>query len=246
MTVTMSCSVDKETPAEDVIQSGQLTITASFAEEDGDDDTRTALQESGSVWWNPGDALSVFYGSGSNGGSKFTADIENSASIANFTGIIDVVTGGGEISIEDTWFWATYPYNASASCDGSSITTILPYEQTGSKGTFSDKTFLTVAKSRGLLMSFYNVCSGLKFSVTNPNVEKVSIKSNGGEKIAGTVRIGFDGSGIPYIAEITDGTDVVIVNAPNGGCFEVGESYYIIILPQTISSGFTVTMEEKT
>ena len=243
MTVTMSCSVDKETPAEDVIQSGQLTITASFAEEDGDDDTRTALQESGSVWWNPGDAISLFYGSGSNGGSKFTAQATESTAITNFSGSIGVITGGGEISFEDTWFWATYPYNASASCDGSSITTVLPSEQVGKAGTFADNTFITIARSQGLILSFYNVCSGLKFSVTNSNVKKVSIKSNGGEKIAGKANIKFDGNGIPYIASLTDGSDEITVNAPDGGCFEVGESYYIIMFPQVLASGFTVTLE---
>ena len=186
LALMFSACENEKVISDSTLSEKELTFTASFAD---DNDTRTALQESGSVWWNPGDAISLFYGSGSNGGSKFTAQATESAAITNFSGSIGVITGGGEISLEDTWFWATYPYNASASCDGSSITTVLPSEQVGKAGTFADNTFITIARSQGLILSFYNVCSGLKFSVTNSNVKKLSIKSNGGEKIAGKANI---------------------------------------------------------
>ena len=59
----------------------EITITASF----GEPDTRTVREADGSVLWSPGDEISVFYGSGTDGGSKFTSQNTEKAKVANFS-----------------------------------------------------------------------------------------------------------------------------------------------------------------
>ena len=71
-----------------VTVSKEITIQA-VAPEEGPA-TRTIRLDNGNIWWTPGDQISVFYGSGSDGGSCFTAQIEENKRIANFTGTINI------------------------------------------------------------------------------------------------------------------------------------------------------------
>ena len=152
------CSVDEllVEPAPSP-QDGQLVIQA--IREDFSAETKTTRDESdGSVWWVPGDALSLFYGSGTEGGSKFTTTATETCKSADFTGTIGAITGGGEgSSLNDTFFWGLYPYQEDASCDGSSITMTLPSVQTAVPGTFATNLFPTVARSQGLIFRFYKI-----------------------------------------------------------------------------------------
>ena len=219
----------------------ELTIEAYRA--DNGAETKTYLKESdGSVWWVPGDAISLFYGSGADGGSLFSSQATDTAKITNFTGTINVITGGAEISFENTFFWGLYPYSESASCDGAGVTMTLPSEQKAQGGTFATMTFPSIGRSQGLHMGFYNICGGMKFSVTKAGVKKVSLKSRNGESIAGTAKVSFDAEGLP-VAEILDGSDEIVLKAPAGQDFEPGKYYYIVMFPGTLTGGFTVTLE---
>ena len=95
-------------------------------------------------------------------------------------------------------------------------------------------------------MGFYNICGGWRFSVTKEGVRKVTLKSNGGELITGKVKVGLSDSGIPEIKEIIDGSDEVVLECPRGEYFEVGENYYMVLLPTVFNSGFTMTFETYT
>ena len=219
----------------------ELTIEAYRADDDAQ--TKTYLKESdGSVWWVPGDAISLFYGSGSEGGSLFSSKATDTAKVTNFTGTINVITGGAEVSLEDTYFWGLYPYSESASCDGTGVTMTLPAVQTAQAGTFATGAAPSIGRSQGLHMGFYNICGGLKFSVTNAGVKKVTLKSRNGESIAGTAKVSFDAEGLP-ISEILDGCDEIVLKTPEGQSFVPGKYYYIAMFPTTFTGGFTVTLE---
>lgn len=218
----------------------ELTIKA-YA---GDSETRTERSSYGAVLWSPGDEISVFYGSGTDGGSRFTAQNTETSKVVNFTGSMNVVTGGNDVSPEDTYFLAVYPYNASASCDGSSVTTVLPSQQLATPGTFADDLFPTLGYSKGLNMPFYNICGGLKFTLSEEGIKSVTIKGNNGEILAGTITVGLDDSGMPDVKRISNGSETITVSAPEGECFEVGKSYYIIMVPTEFESGFTLTFSK--
>ena len=122
----------------------------------------------------------------------------------------------------------------------------LPTEQVATPGTFATGLFPSIGRSQGLVMGFYNVCGGWRFSVTKEGIRKVTLKSNGGEYIAGKVKVGLNESGIPVIQEIINGSDEVILECPRGEYFEVGQNYYMILLPTVFESGFTMTFETYT
>lgn len=244
--VVVSCTMEEQYAdnEQNKISEEQITLQAS---REGDPETKTVRDESnGDVLWAPGDAISLFYGSGSNGGSKFTSNATQNEKVTNFTGTITAITGGGEITPEATYFWGVYPYNDDVSCDGTTVTMTLPTEQVAVPGTFAPNTFPSIGRSQGLIMGFYNICGGWRFSVTKEGVRRVTLKSNGGEKITGKVKVGLNDSGIPVIKEIIDGSDEVVIECPRGEYFEVGKNYYMIMLPTVFTSGFTMTFETYT
>ena len=210
--------------------------------------TRTVRDESnGDVLWVPGDAISLFYGSGSNGGSKFTSVLEEgTAAVTNFTGTITAITAGADVSVDDTYFWGVYPYSDDVSCDGTIVTMTVPTAQAAVPGTFATGLFPSIGHSQGLTMGFYNVCGGWRFSVTKEGVRKVTLKSNGGEQITGKVKVGLNDAGVPEIREIIDGSDEVVLECPAGEYLEVGKYYYMVLLPTVFESGFTMTFETYT
>ena len=246
------CTLDERMINDEVVPSGRkMTIEAvreNLGSEEGGLSTRTIRdEESGSVLWVPGDAISLFYGSGANGGSKFTSTLESGSSeMTNFTGTITAITGGGELTVDDTYFWGVYPYGEDVSCDGQGVTMTVPTSQEATPGTFAPNTFPSVGRSQGLIMGFYNICGGWRFSVTKEGIKKVTLKSNGGEPITGKVKVKFDAAGIPMIEEILEGSDEVVLEAPSGEYFEVGKNYYMILLPTVFESGFTMTFETNT
>ena len=246
------CTLDERMINDEVVPSGrEMTIEAvreNLGSEEGGLSTRTMRdEESGSVLWVPGDAISLFYGSGANGGSKFISTLESGSSdMTNFTGTITAITGGGELTVDDTYFWGVYPYGEDVSCDGQGVTMTVPTSQEATPGTFAPNTFPSVGRSQGLIMGFYNICGGWRFSVTKEGIKKVTLKSNGGEPITGKVKVMFDAAGVPVIEEVLEGSDEVVLEAPSGEYFEVGKNYYMVLLPTVFESGFTMTFETFT
>lgn len=243
LAVSCTARLEKVTDCEPGFSGKELTLTATAEGQD----TKTTLSSGGaSVLWTPGDAISLFYGSGTRGGSQFTSTATEPSAVTNFTGTISVITGGAEISQEDTYFWGLYPYSPTASCDGSTVTMTLSAEQVAMPGTFAPGASPSIGRSRGLSMGFYNIGGGVKFSVTHEGVRKATLRNNDGTPIAGTARIAINESGAPTVQEILSGTDEITLTAPEGEYFEVGEFYYIMIFPTTFSAGFTLTLETYT
>lgn len=242
--VAVGASCAQSTPefaGKNTIQSGQkLTLTASW----GDPETRTERASDGAVLWSPGDQISLFYGSGDNGGSCFTGQNTEPSKVVNFTGEIGVITGGNDVAVEDTYFWAVYPYNPTASCNGSSITTVLPAIQVAKADTFADDLFPSVGRSQGLVMGFYNICGGLKFTISEEGIKSVTLQGHNNEIIAGAMTVGFDDAGQPVVLGVADGSDTITVSAPQGETFEVGKAYYIVLVPTVFENGFTLTFSK--
>ena len=224
----------------EILSERHITISASIS----DPETRTERASYGTVLWCPGDEISLFYGSGADGGSRFTSQNTEKAKVADFSGTINVITGGNGISEDDTYFWAVYPYDSTASCDGESITTNLPSKQVAVAGTFANGLFPTLGRSKGVSMPFYNICGGLKFSVTEEGIKSVTLKGNNNEIIAGRITVGFDDGGVPVVRNIREGSETIAVAAPEGEYLEVGKAYYIVMVPTEFERGFTLTFEK--
>lgn len=221
----------------------QITISAYVADIP---ETKTQRDESnGSVLWSPGDAISLFYGSGTNGGSRFVSTGTEVSKVTNFTGTIGVITGGADVSVEDTYFWGLYPYDATAVCDGSSVVTTLPSQQEAVPSTFANNLFPSIGRAQGLSMGFYNICGGVRFTVTKEGLKSVTLRAIGGESLTGKARIAFE-NGVPKVLEITEGSSEITLTAPEGKCLEVGKYYYFITFPQALSQGIQMKFESYT
>lgn len=215
-----------------------LTVRAST----GESQTKTAVQSNGtSIYWTPGDAINVFYGSGSAG--KFTATSLNAPnSYAEFNGTISVVTGSNETGGGSRKFWGVYPYNESNTCDGSSITMTIPSSQAAAAETFANNLNPTVSCSPGLDMVFYNVGSWFIFSVTQEGVVSATLTGNNDEDLVGKVKVTMDSNNRPACT-ILEGEKSITMDAPEGG-FVPGVLYYMVLIPQTLEQGYTLTLKK--
>lgn len=230
--LSFSCNKEVQKEEKPDQPDGLQTIYASQA---GADDTKNAIDdETAAITWTAGDAINVFFGDKN---SKFVT--EGAGEIAEFKGYIDFVLGGGEYSNDDTFLWGLYPYNAQNKSDGFSITLSLPAAQPAAESTFAKGLFPQVAKSKNFYMSFYNLCGGFRFSVSNPDIRTVTLSGNNNEKIAGKVKVGMET--IPYVEEIISGDTKLTMHAPDGGYFKPGVHYYFVAFPTKFESGLTLT-----
>ena len=220
---------------EPIDQPGDSVI---FKAVNGDNlETKTVLQNDGTIVWSAADEINLFYGSGHS--TKFTSTNTSPASEADFKGSLD----GFEYNETDS-FWAAYPYNEANTCDGSSVTVTLPAEQTAIAGTFADDLFIGVARTKDFNLRFFNVCGGIKFSVTTEGVRSVVLKGKGGEVLAGTAKVSFGEDGKPIVREVTNPKTEIKVSVPEGTSFEVGKWYYLVSLPVSLQNGFFFTLEK--
>ena len=136
-------------------------ITATY---DNAGSTKTVLvtdaEGVGTIYWNPSDEINVFYGSTS---THYVSTNTADATTAVFT-TTDII---GSNENAPTNRWGLYPYNASATCDGTNVTTTLPSSQKGVASSFDDDLYITLAHSQTNEFRFFNVCGGIKFSLSS-------------------------------------------------------------------------------
>ncbi len=238
--VAVSCAVE---PMPDITEANgqEQTLTIKAVLDDSSDaaETKTVRNEDGSVSWQTGDRISLFFGSGSNGGSAFTTT--DSGKTTSFTGTIEAFTAGGEdFDGGMVYFWGLYPYDADATCNNTSVTTNIPSTQRGVAGTFSTGQHMTLARSANLLMSFKSVCSGLRFSLQTEGIESAVFHPIGDEAVVGDITVSMT-DGLPVVTSMRN-TSSEITLIPDGGAFEVGKDYYFEFAPFTAARGFEVTL----
>ena len=211
------------------IESDQVV---SFKAVQGDDlASKTVLQSGGAIFWSPGDAINLFYGTSVK--AKFLADNSTPVAQTTFSGSLEGHTPNG-----NNYVWAVYPYSDENVFDGSTITLKLPCTQTGVEGTFDNNLFLSMARSNDYSLQFYNVCGGVKISVAVEGIKYVTFQGKNSEVLAGKAKVGFDEAGKPIIREVIDGETEIRLIAPGNGTFEVGKWYYIVSFPVVFSEGF--------
>ena len=199
-------------------------------------ETKTVLQEDGSVWWSPGDEISLFVGN-TNANYHLTSTNDVASAATDFVGDISEKTAGSH-------FVAVFPYNVGNSINDNIICSEVPGHQKATPGTFDTEAFLSVARSDNETLYFRNVCSGIKFSVLNDGIKKVEFKPyyvGSEESLAGYCEISFDENEMPYISSFISIERSVALEAPSGEYFIPGQNYYVSIIPGTYSKGLIVT-----
>lgn len=232
-----NCAIKEESPDIASPVSTELVFTAT--REAVSPDTKTVRKEDGAVWWSPSEEVSVFNGSGSDGGDKLVSTNTAVAQTVELSGAVHV-SGSGKA------FWAVLPYSPDNSCDGSSVTMVIPSAQEAVDGNFSNNVFPAIARSTSLNLPFWNVCGGVKFSVSRTDIESITFKGNNGETLAGKVKVVFNAGSVPEVIEVLDGKSEITLTAPEGGCFKADEFYYITCLPSLLESGFSISFATST
>ena len=208
-------------------------------------ETKTSISEMvGSTvkfTWLSGDAINVFFGA-----SESSVFVTNTTGrVAQFKGTIGAVTGGGDDLNDETSLWGIYPYDENNTCDGSSVTISLPHIQEANADNLADDLFPSVARSQNFTMSFYPVCGSFRFKVFNPDIVKVTLSGNNNENLAGKAKVNMALGGTPEVSEISEGQKELVMEAPDGGCFEPGKYYYFVLYPSDLSQGYTLTYYKK-
>lgn len=187
-----------------------------------------------SILWSPGDKINLFT---STDNAMFTATNTAPAAQTDFVGKINFVLGTNP----DQTIYALYPYSKDASISDGAISTIFKSHQLAVDNSFGKGNMMSVAKSEEWSLKFYNVCGGIKFSLSQEGVKGVVFKSAAGESLSGKIKIVVENENIPTVSEITEAADSLVLYAPEGKTFKTGTSYYISALPCTLS-GFTISL----
>ena len=226
-----SCSAKQE-PSDVQPDSGEVSLVATT---ECGSETRTTLDKDfTTVLWMPRESICVFREGEM---AKFTADNAEKTNSACFNGTLPGKGGADQV------LYGLYPYDAEATIVKDVITTTLPAKQEGFAGSFADGLFISVAQTETHELGFYNVCSGLQFSLDRNDIRSVTFLANGGESLAGKISVSFDKSGKPIVTEIADGVSEVKLTAPSGKTFESGVWYYIVTLPAALDRGYTILLE---
>lgn len=231
--VFCSCQTDLKGPYQDVESEGVIIYASAETEKD----TRNVIDNTSfKTSWLSGDAINVFFGTSES--SYFVTS--QSGPVAQFKGSIDVVTGGGEGLTDDTSLWGIYPYNTANTCDGKYVTLTLPHNQAPAENTFANGLFPQIARSFNFYMTFYNLCSCIRFTVANPDIKCVTLSGIDNEPIAGKARVSMPEK-VPVVESVLSPESKLTMYAPDGGCFKPGVNYYFVLFPTTFSKGLTMT-----
>ena len=206
------------------------------AEVESEQNTRTSISVdesgAGTIYWNPSDKIDVFFGTKK---AQYTSQNASDALAATFKTSASLTVS----DVSSTNIWGLYPSKSSSCCNGSSITTTLPSTQYGVPNTFDKDIFPAVAHSSSTNLQFSNVCGGIKFNLAYDDIKKITFRGNNNEDLAGTVSISFVDN-LPK-ATIVNGVKEITLTPKTGTTFTKEKDYYFILLPGTLSAGFTMT-----
>ena len=211
-------------PGNEAAKPVPMTFTAGMPQ------TRTQLAAGNEVHWTEGDKIALWDGVTV---KEFTATTI-SGSNATFTGT----------ATPSSTYTALYPLSAVVSFDDSDIRFNLPAEQTAVAGTFASNLAPSLAKATGgsTNLVFDNLCALVKFTVPADMAGKGTFTFVGGN--------GYDVLAGKYWMNYINGNQSPGVERTNRvtlkGNFEAGKDYYFVVLPGTLTKGFSLLYEDGT
>lgn len=182
------------------------------------EDTKTVLQDNVKVFWAKGDNITVF--DAENMPVTFTGQQTEAAATADFY-------AASYNPAEKAY--AVYPENADAEFDGNIISGLyISAEQTAVAGGFDPLYTVAFGKEaeKGKL-TFKNVHSLVKFTVSGDKMPETVSFTNGGDKaVAGNVSYNVSDK-TAYVEDTESASLSVVLKPAAGEGFEAGKTYYI-------------------
>ena len=221
---------------------GAKVVFQASVEECTAPETKVYADESMKVLWNADDRISIFNQSTYNWQFAFEGDDGDTA------GGFEPV-GEGEPGSEMENVYAVYPYKAETALSTAGVlTTVLPAEQAYKAHSFGIGANTMVAVTGDNFLAFKNVGGYLSLRLYGDNisVRRITLKSNGGEKIAGEASITMPLGGLPEVTVAGSGTDAIsLVCDP---AVKLGRSetsyteFWLVVPPVTMAGGFEITV----
>lgn len=209
-------------PGNEAAKPVPMTFTAGMPQ------TRTQLAADNEVHWTEGDKIALWDGTAKR---EFTATTINGSN-ATFSGT----------ALPDANYTAFYPLIAVESMNATSVNFNLPAEQTAVAGTFASNLAPSLAKATGgsTNLVFNNLCALVKFTVPDDMAGEgifTLVGGNGTEALAGKYWVEYS-TGNQSPAEAA--TRVTLK-----GNFEAEKDYYFVVLPRTLTNGFSLLYEDS-
>lgn len=236
--VALICACTVENPEDIASQAGlkEIRIAASIC----DEGTKTSLGEDGKVLWTSGDEISLLNVSGSPANAELTLSSGSGTTTASFTGEAVECAAG---------YYGVYPYDENCEFNANVLTIPGWYgnNQIATEDGFDPGKCIMVGRSAAgadpVSIGFRNLFALVKFTVPFACSE-VSISGNNGETLACVgVSVRVDGDGNPFVTEtVLDSRNYdgdAHLRVAGGGTFQAG-TYYLAVIPQTLSKGFTL------
>lgn len=209
-----------------------------------DADTKVALSDetTGELTWISGDCIAVA-GMVDSQLKCLKLSTQNTATVATFLPQPEDVSVFESLTAP---FMGLYPFDSEAVFDiaSGSVESGLVQNQIANEIESSGRILplALVAKSQDRdNLNFYNVCSGIRFTVSSSDIVKVAFSGNDGEVLAGKYRAIVGNDNEISVEALGVEETVIVLESPEG--LIPGNMYYITFLPTEFTSGFKFEFE---
>ena len=240
--LAVSCNV-KETP-EAVVPQGSTDQL--FAEIEGvqPSESKAYVDDQLRVLWHADDRISVFNKYTYNQEYQFTGQTGDNAGAFNKVEDNSLVTGNALPSL-----WAVYPYQASNKISNDGVLSVeFPGAQNYVPNSFGRGAGTMVSATDDNRLLFKNACGVLvfRFYGSGVTVNSITLRGNGGEKIAGAATITMAVGSTPSVTMASNATEEITLNCATPVTLGASESectaFWITLPPTEFPGGFTVTV----
>lgn len=208
-------------------------------------ETKTYLNESLLNRWNADDRVSIFVGNTYNQQYKFEG--KTGANSGSFSQIGNPGFFSGS-KLEANY--SVYPYSGNTSISEDGVVSFeFPSEQSYEPNSFgigANTMFAVTENTSDYFLLFKNACGYLKVSLYgDATIKSVSVRSNGGEVIAGEGAVTATNTEVPSVAMSASGGDMITIDCGEGvqlgTTSETATDFYFVIPPVKFSQGITIT-----
>ena len=217
-----------------------------FFEQPTDAETKVYATEDLFLRWNADDRIGIFNKNTYNQQYMFTGETGDNA--GGFRKVdADKSVSGNPIS----HVVSVYPYQDETKITKSeTLTLTLPENQCYEENGFGVGANTMVSVSDGNVLQYKNVGGYLvlKLYGEGVTVSSITLKGNGGEKIAGeaTVTMSSDGTPSTVLEKNSTGIITLVCDTPVqlGATEQESKLFWFVVPPMTFSKGFTITVED--
>lgn len=207
--------------------------------------TKVYADEDARVLWNKNDCISIFNLTTGNQQYRFTGRTGANAGSFNF------VSGAPSATAVDH-IYALYPYDEATSLSAEGVLSVsLPADQAYMENSFGIGANTMLSVSDGINLMFRNVCGYLafKFYGDGVSVQRISLRGNNHEKLAGAATITMPLNGTPTVQMMEEAGEEVTITCQTpvalGADAEHYTEFWFVLPPVTLSQGLTVTVTDN-